>query len=1400
MAADRLRVFISSRMQELAAERAAVERALEEIGVDAFVFEGDAGARPGSAVDTYRQELVRSDVYLGLFWLGHGDYTVDEYRTAVRHGLPCLVYEKPPAAGEARDPALQAFLDEIGHVETGHVTSAWFEDTAQLVAWVRRDVERLRTEALRRQIHAGDFRYRAGAAGGRLDAEAPPVVRRRDPPHRACPAPPDPFLGRERALGRVRSALAAGERLVGFRGDPGMGKTSLLARLTADEGDGAVCIAGNRHAARRDVLADVWSRFHETATTFVPDDARLAADLGAVTALVTVDDVALAPDEVQRLADDLPSARLAVAGVSGPGLDPLSYVKAVEVGGFDDPADAVALFAAALGEEVPDELHAAVVAVCAAAGGGPGHIKKLAHAAWGSDLALPEWLAEAAAQDDPIAGVVADEAGPHAADALSLVAAAGPDVPIPAAVATALGVTAEQLAALEGAGLIAAASPRYVVTGAGWRHAAVDPPEPGGTLAATLGWVREAPPAEVAESAGFVLWVLDEHAAADRQSEVLQLARAVDVPLAAAGAWGAWGRALAAAERAATALGDTAALAWARHQLGSRAGALGDRAGARVALAGAAELWRVAGDADGLALTAHNATQLGLAPLGGLGDEGGGDGPDNGGRRGWREWLARRRIPLLLAGAAVTTAAVIGGAVVLPADDDPPPTTPPPGAGMVAFDQNELAFGAGPVGVPASRVLQVANTGDGDATLAVAVEPAGVFAYEGGCPDVLAPGAGCEAVVTFTPPTTGEFTGRLVAGGTTATLRGEGAAGALDVTPQVVDFGVLGVGASVSRVVRVGHDGSSPLALEPLELAGEQPFTLAGSDCGAELAAGATCEMAVTFSPISEGAFAAELVVRAGDDERRIPLAGRGRFGWEVTRVRADDVLNVRAGPGTANPVIGTLAADATGVQTSGRATPSHRSPGWWEVELDDGTVGWSRSDFLRLPAAWTAPFATTPCDLAGTGAQPAARDSTADQVFALDYLESPECHRLVVVLGDTAQGAGTTDVVPTGWEAGLDRSRSLLTVALPDVVDRVRGTATERDFGRAEAYVVRTEQGGLQVKLHLRYRAGQARTQLLTDPARIVVDLVPASEDVIAPLAKSETIVVTRVDQSGGAAVTVSGYGRPFGGLGRAEFRGSGGGDRARAAITAGGQTSGGGEAEFPTADWEETWGAFSVTVDDFGAGDFELFLSDPEPPGEGVAVPISDAGAAGPCSGGGAVAAPPAGVAPIIGDFDGDGDPDRLFAWIEPNAAADEAFVVQVRLAYGYTAELRGPPAATLSADAGPETARDISGDGADEAFVRLLVTGTGRSEIGIFTFADCELVQVRLPTGEPATFVVGGLATASGLECTDGGVDAVDGTTDDGIEYDVVVTPYALDGFTLFPGDPFDEVRGEPPGLRC
>ena len=66
----RLRVFVSSSLQELTSERHAVSRAISALRLTPVMFE--QGARPHPPQEVYRAYLAQSDVFIGLYWQRYG--------------------------------------------------------------------------------------------------------------------------------------------------------------------------------------------------------------------------------------------------------------------------------------------------------------------------------------------------------------------------------------------------------------------------------------------------------------------------------------------------------------------------------------------------------------------------------------------------------------------------------------------------------------------------------------------------------------------------------------------------------------------------------------------------------------------------------------------------------------------------------------------------------------------------------------------------------------------------------------------------------------------------------------------------------------------------------------------------------------------------------------------------------------------------------------------------------------------------------------------------------------------------------------------------------------------------------------------------------------------------------
>lgn len=143
---QRLRVFLSSTLDELAPERRAAREAISGLHLTPVFFE--AGARPYPPRELYRAYLAQSDLFLGIYWQRYGwvaptmdiSGLEDEYRLS--QGKPRLIYVKEPAP--QREPQLQSLLDRI---RTENVTTYQkFSTAAELQELVANDLAQVLTD------------------------------------------------------------------------------------------------------------------------------------------------------------------------------------------------------------------------------------------------------------------------------------------------------------------------------------------------------------------------------------------------------------------------------------------------------------------------------------------------------------------------------------------------------------------------------------------------------------------------------------------------------------------------------------------------------------------------------------------------------------------------------------------------------------------------------------------------------------------------------------------------------------------------------------------------------------------------------------------------------------------------------------------------------------------------------------------------------------------------------------------------------------------------------------------------------------------------------------------------------------------------------------------------------
>jgi predicted ATPase len=212
---QRLRVFVSSTLGELAVERRAVARAISALRLTPVMFE--AGARPHPPRELYQAYLAQSDVFIGLYWQQYGQIAPgmqvsgleDEFDLSV--GLPRLLYVKVPAPD--RQPRLAGLLSRIRQ----GASYRHFRTPAELTRLVRDDLAVLLSE-------------RFAAARPAAAGTAPSLASSRGP--RLLPVSVTSLVGRERDIDEVASLVSRPEvRLVTLTGPGGIGKTRLAVAV-----------------------------------------------------------------------------------------------------------------------------------------------------------------------------------------------------------------------------------------------------------------------------------------------------------------------------------------------------------------------------------------------------------------------------------------------------------------------------------------------------------------------------------------------------------------------------------------------------------------------------------------------------------------------------------------------------------------------------------------------------------------------------------------------------------------------------------------------------------------------------------------------------------------------------------------------------------------------------------------------------------------------------------------------------------------------------------------------------------------------------------------------------------------------------------------------------------------
>lgn len=269
-----------------------------------------------------------------------------------------------------------------------------------------------------------------------------------------------------------------------------------------------------------------------------------------------------------------------------------------------------------------------------------------------------------------------------------------------------------------------------------------------------------------------------------------------------------------------------------------------------------------------------------------------------------------RRLTLLLTGLALLLLAVAASAQ------------------QASLSTTTVKFGNLAVGTTSATTnVTLANTGT--ATLDItSITITGPFAQTNTCGTTVQAGKNCAISITFSPKTTGSFTGVVTITDNAAnspqtiSLSGTGVTG-VAVTPKTLTFPTTSIGSSsASMTASLANNNLTTLSITSITVTG--PFSQT-NNCGSSLASASKCTITVTYTPTATGTQTGTVTITdsATNSPQTISLTGTGQS-------LPTTLVSISISPGSALLSVGnTLQLTATGNYSNGTTQNLTSSATW---------------------------------------------------------------------------------------------------------------------------------------------------------------------------------------------------------------------------------------------------------------------------------------------------------------------------------------------------------------------------------------------------------------------------------------------------------------------------------------